>query len=258
MISSLCRFIRHLLYKSYVAQGNIMSKWSDAESGYADSAHYGFSGGMTPAELAEKNARDAADRAASAFGTDGEAWASANIKDREFYSLYTSALRVRCLISSAFVLEQARSRVPEKQAQLDRASEGDVGLYNARLAAEELVSLAVAERILSLGTAACEGRVPAIAVEVEAEFFSVNPDVREYRYLPDSRKVVLIREAIAKMVSISSLKGDPEYVLWRAATGKISHNHKYVWKEVGLGDFDGLSVGDVKKKLRAMGFFSKA
>jgi hypothetical protein len=224
---------------------------SNAES--ADSAHYGYTGGMTPAERAEKNARDAADRAASAFGAEGEAWAQAQVKDREFYSLYSSALRIRCIVSSAFVLEQARSRVPEKQAQLG-AKLDEVGLYNARLAAEELVSLALAERILSLGMAACEDRVPAIAVEVEAEFFSSNPDVREYRYLPDSRKVVILKEAIAKMASISNLSGDPEYILWRAVTGKISPNHKYVWKEVGLGDFDGLSVGEVKKKLKLENF----
>ena len=229
---------------------------SNAES--ADSAYYGFSSGMTPAELAEKKARDAADRAASAFGPEGEQWASANIKDREFYSLYSSALRVRCLISSAFVLEQARKSAPQKQAQLGRANEGDVGLYNARLAAEELVSLALAERILNSGMEACKGRVPALAAEVEKEFFSVNPDIREYKYLPDDRKVALIQEAIAKMASVSRLSGDPEYILWRAATGKISPNHKYVWKGVGLNDFDGLSVSEVKKKLKAMGFFSKA
>lgn len=229
---------------------------SNAES--ADSAHYGYTGGMTPAERAEKNARDAADRAASAFGAEGEAWAQAQVKDREFYSLYSSALRIRCIVSSAFVLEQARSRVPEKQAELNRAEEGEVGLYNARLAAEELVSLAVAERILSLGMSACEGRVAEIAVEVEATFFASSPDVREYKYLPDNRKVVLIREAIAKMASVSNLSGDPEYVLWRAATGKISHNHKYVWSGVGLNDFADMSVGEVKKKLKAMGFFSKA
>lgn len=235
-----------------------MSKWGDAESGYADSAYYGFSGGVSSAELAEKNARDKADRAASAFGAEGEAWASSQVKDREFYSLYSSALRVRCLISSAFALEQARGSVPEKQAQLDRAEEGEVGLYNARIAAEELVSLALAERILSLGMEACKGRVPTLAAEVEEAFFSVNPDVREYKYLPDNRKVVILKEAIAKMASVSRLSGDPEYILWRAATGKISPNHKYVWSGVGLNDFADMSVGDVKKKLKAMGFFSKA
>lgn len=235
-----------------------MSKWGNAESGYADSAYYGFSGGMTPAELAEKNSQDAADRAASAFGAEGEAWASAQVIDREFYSLYASALTVRSLVSSALSLELARESAPEKEAQLAEASNGKVGLYNARLAAKELVSLAVAERILTLGMAACEGRVPALAAEVEKEFFSSNPDIREYHYLPDASKVALIKEAILTMASASHLKGDPEYILWRAATGKISHNLDYLWKEVGLGDFDGLSVGEVKKKLKAMGFFSKA
>lgn len=229
---------------------------SNAES--ADSAYYGFSSGMTHAELAAKKARDQADAARSAFGPEGEAWASAQIKDREFYSRYASALRVRSLVSSAFALELARKSAPKKEAELGRANEGDVGMYNARLAAEELVSLALAEKILALGMTACEGRVAAIAAEVEATFFASNPDVREYKYLPDNRKVVLIREAIAKMASVSNLSGDPEYVLWRAATGKISHNHKYVWSGVGLNDFADMSVGDVKKNLKAMGFFSKA
>ena len=229
---------------------------SNSES--ADSAYYGFSGGMTPAELAEKNARDKADAARSAFGAEGEAWAQAQVKDREFYSIYSSALRVRSLVSSVFALELARESAPEKQAKLLSWNTGDVGMYNARLAAEELVSLALAERILALGMEACEGRVPAVAAEVEAGFFAVNPDVREYRYLPNDRKVAILKEAIAKMTSVSHLKGDPEYILWRAATGKISHNHKYVWSGVGLQDFADMSVGEVKKKLKAMGFFSKA
>lgn len=235
-----------------------MSKWSDAESGYADSAHYGYTGGMSPAELAEKNASNAADRDASAFGAEGEEWASAQVKDREFYSLYASALTVRSIVSSAFALELARQSAPEKQAELDQASSGKVALYNARLAARDLVSLAVAEKIINLGMAACEGRVAEVAAEVEKEFFSSNPDIREYKYLPDDRKVSIIKEAIAKMASVSHLKGDPEYVIWRAASGKISHNLDYLWKEVGLGDFADMSVGEVKKKLRAMGFFSKA
>ena len=232
-----------------------MSRWSDAESGHADSAYYGVGGGMTPAELAEKNASDKADRAASAFGAEGETWASAQIKDREFYSLYSSALRVRSLISSADSLESARENAPQKQAELAEANEGKVGLYNARLAARDLVSLAVAERILALGMSGCEGRVAEVATEVEAAFFTSNPDIREDRYLPDASKVAIIREAIAKMASVSHLKGDPEYILWRAATGKISQNLDYLWKEVGLGEFDGLSVGEVKKKLKAMGFY---
>lgn len=229
---------------------------SNAES--ADSAYYGFSGGMTSAELAEKKAHDAADRAASAFGPAGTAWTEAQVKDREFDSLYSSALRVRSLVSSAFALELARESASEKEAELGRAEEGKVGLYNARLATKELVSLALAERILTLGMAACEGRVAEVAAKVEAEFFSGNPDVREYRYLPDDRKVALIKEAILAMASVSHLKGDPEYILWRATTGKISPNLDYLWKEVGLVDFANLSVGEVKKKLKAMGFFSKA
>lgn len=232
-----------------------MSRWSDAESGYADSAYYGHTGGMTSAELAEKNASDKADRAAAAFGAEGEKWASAQVIDREFYSLYASALRVRSLLSSAFALELARESAPQKQAELMKANEGKVELYNARLAAEDLVSLAVAERILQLGMAACEGQVAEVAAEVEATFFSTFPDVRGWYHLPDVRKVALIKEAILTMASASHLKGDPEYILWRAATGKISHNLDYLWKEVGLGDFDGLSVGEVKKKLKAMGFY---